>query len=200
MTDPRRSAPAALRNRGPILEVLRRALPAEGLVLEIASGTGEHVVFFAEALDGLRWQPTDLDPENLDSIRAWVRETGVRSVAEPLALDVTRRPWPVEAADAIVCINMVHISPWAATVGLMEGAGALLAPGAPLVLYGPYRRGGRHTAPSNEAFDESLRARDPSWGVRDLEAMAQEAEGRGLALEEVAEMPANNLSLVFRRV
>lgn len=199
MNDARRHAPATLRNRDPILEVLRRTLPRRGRVLEIAAGSGEHAVFFAAALTGLEWQPTDPDPANLESIQAWMRDTGVGNVAEPLALDVTRQPWPVGPADAVLCINMIHIAPWSATVGLMEGAAALLPPGAPLILYGPFRRGGRHTAASNEAFDASLRARDPAWGVRDLEAVAREAEGRGLALEEEVEMPANNLILLFRK-
>jgi len=193
----RRSAPATLRNREPILAVLRRVLPESGLVLEIASGTGEHAAFFAEALPGVRWQPSDPDPGALDSIAAWTE--GLETVLPPLSLDAAADVWPVARARAIVCINMIHISPWAATEGLMRGAGRVLDPGAPLYLYGPYRRGGEHTAPSNAAFDADLRARNPGWGVRDLEAVIAEAGRNGLAFEELVEMPANNLSVVFRR-
>lgn len=199
MPDARRFAPATQRNREPILAVLRRVLPTAGTVLEIASGSGEHAVFLAAALPGLTWQPTDPDPANLDSIRDWIRVAGVANVRAPLALDATRQPWPVTGAAAIVCINMIHIAPWQAAVGLMRGTGAALSAGAPLVLYGPFRRDGRHTSPGNAAFDASLRAQDPDWGVRDLEAVAAEARGHGLLLEEVAEMPANNLSVIFRR-
>ena len=191
-------APAAARNRDPILAVLRRVLPARpgALVLEVASGTGQHAVHFAQALPHLHWQPTDLDPAALASIAAWVQEAGLSNLRAPQPLDV-RGAWPVDRADALFCANMVHISPWACTLGLLEGAARLLDVGAPLVLYGPYRRGGAHTAPSNAAFDESLRARDPAWGVRDLEAVVDHA--RGFALEEVVQMPANNLTVVLRR-
>jgi len=198
-TSLRRHAAAAERNRGPILEVLRRVLPAQGLVLELASGSGLHVVFFAKALPALRFQPSDPDPEARASIRAWSTHEGLSNVADPLALDATASTWPLDRADAVLCSNMIHIAPWAATQGLMTHAARLLPSGAPLVLYGPYRRGGAHTAPSNESFDASLRARDPAWGVRDLEAVTALAQTSGLLLDEVVEMPANNLTVVFRR-
>ncbi|HYG87490.1 MAG TPA: DUF938 domain-containing protein [Azospirillum sp.] len=191
----RLDAPAAGRNRDPILAVLRRVLPERGTVLEVAGGTGQHAAHFAAALPDLVWQPTDPDPAHRASIAAWTE--GLPNVRPPLALDATRRPWPVERADAVLCINMIHIAPWAACLGLLGGAAEVLAPGAPLVLYGPYRRGGAHTAPSNAAFDADLRARNPEWGVRDLEAV--ETAAAGFVLEEVVEMPANNLTVVFRR-
>jgi SAM-dependent methyltransferase len=194
----KRRAPATERNREPIAAVLRDALPAGGLVLEVASGTGEHAAFFAGLFPDLLWQPTDPDPDALASIRAWREEAGPANLLEPLRLDASAEDWPVAAADALLCVNMVHISPWAATAGLMRGAGRLLGPGAPLILYGPYRRSGIPTAPSNEAFDLSLKARDPQWGLRELEAVAAEAEANGLGLERVVEMPANNLTIVFR--
>lgn len=198
-TADRRSSPSAARNRDPILAVLRRVLPTEGLVLEIAGGTGEHAVHFAAALSGVEWQPTDPDEVSRRSIAAWRAEAGLPNLREPLALDVTRADWPVERADAIVCINMLHISPWAATAGLMAGAGRLLPAGAPLLVYGPFRQAGVTIAPSNEAFDQSLKARDPAWGLRDVDEVAGEAAWQALTLEEVVDMPANNLTLVFRR-
>ena len=194
-----RSAPAAERNKEPILAVLRRVLPAMGLALEIASGTGQHAVHFAKALPRWTWQPSEPDPQNRKSIAAWLAQAGLANVLPPLDLDVCRDEWPVERADAVVCINMIHISPWQATEQLLAGCGRLLEPGGILFLYGPYRRSGRHTAPSNEAFDESLRQRNPQWGVRDLEAVEEAAARHGLALSEVVEMPANNLSVVFQR-
>lgn len=194
----KRCAPATERNREPIAALLREMLPERGTLLEIASGTGEHAVYFAGCFPALRWQPTDPDPEALASIQAWRDDFGPENLLEPLRLDAAAEPWPVASADAILCVNMVHISPWAATEGLMRGAGRLLSPGAPLVLYGPYRRAGVPTAPSNEAFDESLRARNPEWGLRDLGEVEAEAGRHGLRLERVAEMPANNLTLVFR--
>ncbi len=194
----KRSAPATERNREPIAAVLREVLPERGTLLEIASGTGEHAAFFAGLFPDLLWQPTDPDPGALASIAAWREEAGVGNLLEPLRLDAAAEPWPIASADAILCVNMVHISPWAATEGLMRGAGELLAAGAPLLLYGPYRRSGVPTAASNQAFDESLRARNPQWGLRDLEAVEAEAERHGLRLERVVEMPANNLTLVFR--
>jgi len=192
------TAPAAERNKGPILTVLEGALPASGLVLEIASGTGQHVIHFAGELPHLTWQPSDPDSELRSSIRAWIAQTGVSNARAPLELDVRRQPWPVDAADAVVCINMIHIAPWAATRALMAGAARLLPATGVLVLYGPYRRGGRHTAPSNEAFDRQLRASDPDWGVRDLEVVTEAAASHGLALQDVTTMPANNLCVVFR--
>lgn len=194
-----RHAAAAERNRGPILEVLRRVLPSEGRVLELASGSGVHVAFFAKALPSLSFQPSDPDAASRASVRAWIAQEGLTNVAAPLELDVTADRWPVEHADAVLCSNMIHIAPWAATEGLMRHAARLLPQGGPLVLYGPYRRGGVHTAPSNASFDASLRERDPAWGVRDLEAVTAAAQAEGLLLEEVVELPANNLAVVFRR-
>lgn len=191
-------APAAGRNKEPIREVLARVLPSSGTVLTIAEGTGEHCLHFARAFPQLVWQPTDRDDAALASIAAYRDEAQLPNVRAPVRLDVTERPWPVEAADAITCINMVHIAPWEATLALFAGAGELLTAGAPLILYGPYRFDGV-TAPSNEAFDQSLRARDPRWGVRevrDLEAAAKP----WFALRETFTMPANNHSLLFRRV
>lgn len=197
-TDTRRSAPAAQRNAEPILRVLETVLPARGLVLEVASGTGEHARFFAQRLPGLDWQPSDPDPEARASIDAWAADAGLPNLRPALVLDACDAAWPLDRADAVVCINMIHIAPWAAALGLLDGAARLLPRGGPLVLYGPFARGGRHTAPSNERFDAALRARDPNWGVRDLDDVAAEAEARGLALEQVTEMPANNLTAVFR--
>lgn len=195
----KRHAPATERNRDPILAVLREELPKRGNLLEVASGTGEHSVFFAPLFPGLSWQPSDADAESLASVEAWRAESGASNLLPPVLLDAASAAWPVERADAILCINMVHISPWAATEGLMRGAGRLFAAGAPLILYGPYRRNGVPTAPSNEAFDASLKARDPEWGLRLLDDVAAEAEANGLELRRVVEMPANNLTVVFRR-
>jgi len=199
MADHRQQAPAAARNRDPILAVLRGVLPRTGTVLEIASGSGEHVLHFARALPGLVFQPSDPNPEARQSIAAWAAESGLANLRPPLALDAASPPWPVTTADAVLCINMIHISPWAATEGLMRGAAAILPPGAPLYLYGPYRRAGVPTAPSNEAFDRDLRGRDPSWGLRELEAVTNLADAAGFSGPAVTEMPANNLSIVFRR-
>ena len=200
MTDARRTAPHVARNAVPILGVLRDVLPAEGLVLEIASGSGEHVLAFARGFPNLAWQPSDPDPVALASIEAWRAAEGAPNLLAPLRLDAAAPDWPLERADAMLCINMVHISPWAAALGLLDGATRLLPPGAPLYLYGAYRRDGVLTAPSNEAFDRSLRERNPDWGVRRLEDVAAEAERRSLALDRVIEMPANNLSVIFRRL
>jgi len=195
--DTQRLAASAERNRGPILEVLRRVLPPGGLVLEIASGTGQHVSHFARALPLLRWQPSDPDAESRESVRAWVE--GLGNVLAPVELNVLKRPWPVARADAVVCINMIHIAPWACAEALVSGAGELVGAGGVLFLYGPFRRFGRHTSLSNEAFDASLRGSDPDWGVRDLEAVVEIARAAGFGLEEVVEMPANNLSVVMRK-
>jgi len=195
--DPRRHAPATARNRWPILAVLRRVLPPAGLVLEVASGTGEHAAHFATALPEIVWQPSDVDPEALASIAAWAG--AVPNVRSPVLLDVTCEPWPCARADAVVCVNMIHITPWRCTGALLAGATRLLGEGGVVYLYGPYRVGGAHTAPSNADFDASLRARDPAWGVRDLEAVVAEAARCGLALAETVAMPANNLSVVLRR-
>ncbi|HKH34031.1 MAG TPA: DUF938 domain-containing protein [Beijerinckiaceae bacterium] len=192
------TSPSVARNREPILAVLRRVLPARGIVLEIASGTGEHAMHFAAALPELTWQPTDRDPEARRSIAARRAAAVLPNLLPPLELDAAAPSWPVERADAIVAINMIHIAPWSAAEGLMAGAARLLAPGGILYLYGPYQENGRHTAPSNAAFDASLRARDPEWGVRDVGAVAELAARHGLALAERVAMPANNLSLVFR--
>jgi SAM-dependent methyltransferase len=191
-------APASARNREPIREVLARVLPERGLVLEIASGSGEHAVHLARAFPQLEWQPSDTDPVALASISAWRAEAGLANLREPIALDVTA-PWPISAADAILCINMIHIAPWETTLALFDGAARTLPPGGLLYTYGPYRFDGAFTAPSNAAFDASLRSRDPRWGVRDLAELRAEATARGLELETVIEMPANNHSLIFRR-
>jgi SAM-dependent methyltransferase len=192
-------AAATERNRQPILEVLRRVLPPTGVVLEIASGTGQHVAFFARQLPALRWQPSDPSPLHLDSIRAWTVASGVDNVAAPLPLDVEVAPWPVVHADAILNINMIHIAPWSAAEALFRGAAQLLPPAGVLFLYGPFKREGRHTAESNARFDERLRAEDPRWGVRDLGDVQALAAAAGFAAPEVVAMPANNLSLVFHR-
>ena len=197
MTDPRRFAPAAARNRDAILVALRDILPGRGLVLEIASGSGEHAVHFAAAFPALTFQPSDPDADARASIDAWA--AAMANVQPALALDASASSWPVEAADAVVCINMIHIAPWSACEGLMRGAAAILPVGAPLVLYGPFKRGGGHTAPSNADFDADLRARNPDWGVRDLEAVAALAAQSGFGPPQVTEMPANNLVVVFRR-
>jgi SAM-dependent methyltransferase len=192
------TAPAVARNREHILEVLRLVLPARGTVLEIASGSGEHAVHFAGALHGIVWQPTDQDGTALRSIAAWRETARLPNLLPPLEFDVTRH-WPVARADAIMCINMIHISPWRSSEALMTGAARLLPPGGVLFLYGPYKEGGVHTAPSNEAFDASLRARNPEWGVRDLDDVKALAASHGLQFVERVAMPANNLSVVFRR-
>ncbi|MFP5328671.1 MAG: DUF938 domain-containing protein [Alphaproteobacteria bacterium] len=195
----RRSAPAALRNREPIAAVLRDWLPESGLVLEVASGTGEHVVYFAERFPDLEWQPSDVDPAALASIRAWREEADLRNVREPLVLDASSNAWPTGRADAVLSINMVHISPWSAALGLIDGAARLLGPGAPLILYGPWLSDEIETAPSNLAFDADLKRRNPEWGLRKVEDFASEAKGRGLALADKRLMPANNLMLLFRK-
>jgi SAM-dependent methyltransferase len=197
--DARLFAPAVERNRQPILEVLSRVLPDRGLVLEVASGGGQHALWFAEHLRPLVWQPSDPDPACRNSIAAHAAPAGPATLEAPLDLDAVRRDWPIERADAVVCINMTHIAPWEATVGLIAGAARILPPEGVLYLYGPYLRGGHRTAPSNAAFDASLRACNPDWGLRDVEAVAEAAASHGLVLSEVVDMPANNLSLVFTR-
>ncbi|WP_279360293.1 DUF938 domain-containing protein [Methylobacterium indicum] len=192
-------APAVARNREPILNVLHRLLPASGLVLEVASGSGEHIIHFASALPRLRWQPTDADPRALRSIAAHAHDTGLDNVLAPQSLDARAQPWPVARADAVLAINMTHIAPWSATVGLMAGAGGILPEGGLLYLYGPFRVAGAHTAPSNATFDADLRARDPAWGVRDVEAISEAGLAQCLSLVERIPMPANNFSLVYRR-
>lgn len=200
MTDPRRYTPAAARNRQPILEVLQEALPERARVLELASGSGEHAVHCATAMPGWMWQPSDPTPGALASIAAWRDQAGLANLAEPLRLDATAADtWPAGPFEAIVAINLIHISPWAVTEALMARAGERLARGGVLCLYGPYRRGADHTAPSNAAFDADLRRRDPRWGVRDLTRVVAEAEGHGLRLQATVEMPANNLGVLFVR-
>ncbi len=193
----RRSAPATERNRAPILAVLRRVLPETGLILEIAAGTGEHAAYFSRHLPRLHWQPTEVDPGLRDSIASWASDGGP-GLRPPLDLEVTRRPWPVERADAVVCINMIHIAPWACTESLLAGTAEVLAPGGVLYLYGPFKVDGRHTAPSNESFERWLRDRDPAFGVRDIGAVRELAARHGLLWEESVAMPANNFSQVFR--
>lgn len=195
-----RVSPSTARNRDPILEALRARLPEQGLVLEIAAGAGEHAVHNAAALPGLQWRPTDPDPEALVSIAAWRDHAGLPNLLPPLRLDASDPDgWPVERADVVVNINMIHISPWSATEGLMVGAGRVLSPGGLLFLYGPYIEADVETAPSNLAFDESLRSRNPAWGLRRLDAVTALAARHGLAFAERVVMPANNLSLFFRK-
>lgn len=194
-----RHAPATLRNRDPILAALRRVLPGAGTVLEIGSGSGEHAAYFAAALAPLRWQPSDASDSDFASITGWAREHGASTVEAPLLLDATSETWPVTRADAMFSANVIHIAPWSVAEGMLRGGGRVLPPGAPLVLYGPFMRGGAHTAATNAAFDAELRRRDPSWGIRDLGAVTGFADTRGLSLEDVIEMPANNLTVVFRR-
>lgn len=195
------ASPAAARNREPILKVLRAHLPARGRVLEIAAGSGEHAAAFAGALPGLEWTPSDPSAEARDSIAAWAAAAGLPNLRPALALDVLDEAgWPEGPFAAVVCINMIHISPWAATEGLMRLAGRVLPVGGLLATYGPYRESDVPLAPSNAAFDESLKARDPAWGLRDRDAVATAAKAEGLALTRRVEMPANNLLLLFRRV
>jgi SAM-dependent methyltransferase len=179
--------------------VLRDALPATGRVLEIASGTGQHAMCFAGALPGLDWQPSDADADARASIAAWLAHDALPNVRAPLALDVHQPDWGVDSLDAVVCINMIHISPWSAAEALFAGASRRLADGGVLYLYGPYKRGGAHTSPSNDAFDQQLRSRDPVWGVRDMEAVIALGASVGFVCDEPIAMPANNFSLVFRK-
>jgi SAM-dependent methyltransferase len=202
MTEPRSKAlhsPAVARNRDPILSVLQCVLPETGTVLEIASGSGEHAVYFAAALPKSTWQPTDCDHEALMSIAAHAASARLPNLAPPLALDASSSVWPISRADAVVAINLVHIAPWRATEGLIAGAARVLSRDGVLYLYGPYTESGLHTAPSNAVFDESLRVRNPEWGVRDVSAVSDLARMNGFTLAERVPMPANNLSLIFRR-
>jgi SAM-dependent methyltransferase len=194
----RRSAPAALRNREPIAAVLREWLPPSGFVLEVASGTGEHAIHFAGQFPSLEWQPSDPDPRALASITAWSEASGLANVRPPLELDAAAPGWPIDHADAVLCINMVHISPWSAALGLLDGSAKVLPPGGALILYGPWLQADVPTATSNLQFDEDLKSRDPAWGLRSVETFAAEATRRGFVLEEVRPMPANNLMLLFR--
>ena len=193
-------ARATVRNRDFILDVLHDASPTTGTILEVASDSGEHVVHFARNLPSLVFQPSDPEPGALLSVAAWVKPTRITNVRAPIVLDASQSPWPIASADGIICINMVHISPWDATVGLIRGAAAILPRGSPVYLYGPYKRVGTALAPSNQAFDRNLRDRNPTWGLRDLEAVAAIAQSVGFSVPTVTEMPANNLSVVFRRM
>ncbi|BAB72343.1 class I SAM-dependent methyltransferase [Anabaena sp. FACHB-709] len=205
--DPRKYAPATQRNREPILEVLLQVLPASGTILEIASGTGEHAIFFAPRLKPRKWLPSDPNPELRASITAWIAQFPSDNLYPPVELDASQPIWSVERdailqdapIAAIVNINMIHISPWSACLGLLAGAGRILPPGGILYLYGPYKQGGEHTAPSNAAFDESLRSQNPEWGVRNLEDVIAAAKQQNLQLHKTYQMPANNLSVVFQR-
>lgn len=213
--DFRQHAPATQRNRQPILAVLQRVLPPTGVVLEIASGTGEHAVFFAPQLAPRDWLPSDANPQVLHSIQAWRAHESAPNLYPPILLDATADPWPVESGEplspirntvdspkitAIVAINMIHISPWASCLGLMAGAKRILPIGGVVYLYGPFHRNGQHTSPSNMAFDQSLRSRNPNWGVRHLEEVVTVAQRHGLILQDIIDMPANNLSVVFERM
>jgi hypothetical protein len=196
-TDVKRHAPATERNRDVIAETLARVLPAEGLVLEVASGTGEHAVHFARCFPGLIWQPSDPDPIAIASINAWRADTKLVNVRPAMQLDASA-DWPISHADAVICINMTHISPWAATLGLLRNAARVMPPSAVLFIYGPYNQHGVPLADSNAAFDMSLRQQNPEWGLRYVDDIVEEADKIGLRLDQVIAMPANNLSLIFR--
>ena len=199
LPDSRLVVSSADRNRGPILKVLERVLPKTGLVLEVASGTGQHVVHFAQALKRLSWQPTDMDAACRRSISAWLATAELANVRQPLDLDVRALPWRVPTLDAIVCLNLIHIAPWSVATALFAGAGLALRETGLLYLYGPYSVQGRHTAPSNAAFDSALRAENPEWGLRDLKEVESLAKNQGFDLAETIEMPANNFSVLFRK-
>jgi len=199
LADARRQHPAAERNKGPLLEVLRAAFPASGLVLEIASGTGQHAAFFTGAFTGLSWQPTDHDPDTLPSIEAWRQSSHPDRIRPPITLDVESTDWPVAHADAMLCVNMLQVSPWTAALGLLSGAARTLSAGAPLVIYSPLSRGGVHTSEGNAAFDARLKARNPLLGVRDADALIEAATQVGLNHARTVDMPANNTVLIFRR-
>lgn len=197
--DGRLFAPSAERNRAPILDVLRTVLPPTGTVLEVGSGSGQHVAFFASALHDLEWQPSEADVQLHRSIRLWVRDAHVSNVLDPVLLDVAARPWPIRSAQAIVCINVLHVSPQSTAAALFAGARDVLPPSAPVYLYGPYRRAGVLTSAGNEAFDAELKRHDPAWGLRNVEDVQRTAAAFDVLLERIVAMPANNLSLVFRR-
>ncbi len=200
MTDDslRRHAPATLRNREPVLSILHDILPDSGTVLEIASGSGEHVAYLAPHFPGLEWQPTDIDRDNFASIQSWTDDVG-GNIRAPVYLDTRESSWPTDTVSAIMCMNMLHISPWDSAVGLMAGARRVLGTDGILFIYGPFRQRGVAFAPSNASFDEFLQMQDPAWGVRDLDDVEALANKHGLVLEKVVEMPANNLSIIFRR-
>ena len=203
--DARQSAAATGRNRDPILAVLDRVLPGEGTVLEIGSGTGEHAVYLAPRLPGRHWLPSDIAPDKRMSIAAWMEAQPADNTLKPVSIDTREHHWIVETVlpspgiAAIVSINMIHIAPWSACLGLMAGAGRILKRGQILYFYGPFMRDGEHTAPSNESFDDRLQVENPEWGVRDLDDVVDAASSQGFDLAEVVEMPANNLSVIFRR-
>ena len=199
LADRRIVSPSAERNKGPIAEILMLVLPGQCEVLEVSSGTGQHILHFAQAMPRIRWQPTEQDADALKSIESWLRQTPMQNVKAPLRLDVCDPIWPVRRVEAVVCINMLHIAPPSAAEALLRGAGKVLAPGGILFLYGPYRRQGQHTSPGNQAFDEQLKAANPEWGVRNLEDVARLARAADLELEQIHDMPANNLSVVFRK-
>lgn len=195
--DERLYAPATERNREAILSVLKSILPKQGKVLEIASGTGEHITFWAPHFPNITWQPSDPDPMHLASIEGWIAQLPAANILPPIQIDVTNQTWSIDSVEVILCVNMIHIAPWEACLGLFRGAQSLLSKGGLLYLYGPFKQQGKHTAPSNEAFDLSLRAQDPSWGVRDLEAVIDSAQKHDLHVQQVIPMPANNLSVMF---
>ena len=195
----RRHAPATERNREAIATVLERVLAEASTVIEIGSGTGQHAAFFGARLPRVTWQPTEVDAELLPSIDAWVSEAGLSSVKPALHLDVTSADWPVASVDALVCINVIHIAPKEVLEALLTGAATRLPSGGALVLYGPFQEGGRHTAESNERFDAMLRAQNPAWGVRNLDDVIARAAEFGLRHAETVRMPANNLTVVFRK-
>jgi SAM-dependent methyltransferase len=197
--DGRLASPSAERNRGPIAEALSQVLPRSGLVLEVGSGTGQHAVHFARVMPHLTWQPTDQDEDCLRSIFAWAAAEPQANVRQPLYLDVTDAQWPIAVADAVICINMIHIAPWSTTQALLRGASRILPTGGFLCLYGPYRIAGKHTSASNRAFDGQLRAMNSEWGVRDLDAVSNEARIYNIEFAQTFEMPANNLIAIFRK-
>jgi SAM-dependent methyltransferase len=199
MADARQFSAPAERNCRPILDVLRQVLPAKGLILEVASGSGQHAAFFAPQFPALTWQPSDPDATALASITAWTDAVKYPNLRRPLELDAAASDWPIDRADAVMCINMIHISPWESALGLVRGAGRILPAGGVLYLYGPFRRDGQHTAPSNVAFDADLKSRDARWGVRDVGDLATAATAQGFGSPVIIPMPANNLSVVFRR-
>lgn len=192
-------SPAAMRNAEPIADVLAEWLPEHGVVLELASGSGEHSIAFARRFPNLAWRPSDEDPAAIASIDVWRKEEGTSNLRPPVRIDARSAEWPIAHADAVVAINLVHISPWTASLGLLDGAARVLAPGSPLIFYGPWRVAGQPLEPSNQAFDESLKARNPAWGLREVGAFEEAANARGLELIEQRRMPANNRMLLFRR-
>jgi hypothetical protein len=195
----KRFAPAADRNKGPILEVLREVLPPDGMVLEIASGSGQHAAFLASALPQYEWQPTEADSQTFESIIEYVRDADLSNLRPPLLLDTRSEVWPIEHASAVLCINMIHIAPWSACVGLLRGSAHILPSGGPLILYGPFCIHGDYTAPSNVEFDRALHAQNDEWGVRELDDVAGAAREFGLKLDRIVPRPANNHVIVLRK-